>query len=123
MTQTMTAKDRSISGLSAVLILSMGLMLAPSHAAQNTEAPQAMTTQATSDTLSTKQQTIPLIATFMATSDMPKLNATLNQALDAGLTVSEAKEILVQLYAYVGFPKSLHALGEIMKGEETSKTS
>ncbi len=122
MIQTMTAKDRKISGLSAVLALSLGLALAPSHAAQNTEAPQAMTdTQSASDTLSVKQQTIPLIATFMATSDMPKLNATLNQALDAGLTVSEAKEILVQLYAYVGFPKSLNALGELLKVVEARK--
>jgi alkylhydroperoxidase/carboxymuconolactone decarboxylase family protein YurZ len=50
----------------------------------------------------------------MATSDMPKLNAALNQGLDAGLTVSEAREILVQLYAYVGFPRSLNALNELM---------
>ncbi|WP_141620329.1 carboxymuconolactone decarboxylase family protein [Myxococcus sp. AB036A] len=66
-------------------------------------------------TLSAKQQTIPLIAAFMATSDMPRLNVALNEGLDAGLTVSEAKEILVQLYAYTGFPRSLNALGELMK--------
>lgn len=121
MTHNNTAKNRKISALSAVLALSLGLTLAPSHAAQNTEAPQAMATQTPSDTLSTKQQAIPLIAAFMAASDMPKLNATLNQGLDAGLTVSEAKEILVQLYAYVGFPKSLNALGELRKVVEDRK--
>ncbi|HEJ6137421.1 TPA: carboxymuconolactone decarboxylase family protein [Pseudomonas aeruginosa] len=96
-------------------------MLAPTHAAENTEAPQTMTIQAASDTLSAKQQTIPLIAAFMATSDMPKLNATLNQGLDAGMTIGEAKEILVQLYAYAGFPKSLNALGELLKVVEARK--
>jgi 4-carboxymuconolactone decarboxylase len=29
--------------------------------------------------------------------------------------VSEVKEILVQLYAYTGFPRTLNALGELMK--------
>jgi len=71
-------------------------------------------TQPASDKLSAKQQTIPLIAAFMATSDMPRLNAALNQGLDAGLTVSETKEILTQLYAYVGFPRSLNALNELV---------
>jgi 4-carboxymuconolactone decarboxylase len=68
-----------------------------------------------SQTLSAKQQALPLIASFMATSDLPRLNAALNQGLDAGITISEAKEVLVQLYAYAGFPKSLNALSELMK--------
>src|SRR4051812_43362174 len=38
--------------------------------------------------LSAKQQAIPLIACFMARSEMRKLNAALNQGLDAGLTIS-----------------------------------
>ncbi len=71
--------------------------------------------QPTSETLSARQQAIPLIAASMATSDMPRLNAALNRGLDAGLTVSEAREILVHLYAYTGFPRSLNALGELMK--------
>lgn len=74
-----------------------------------------------SETLSARQQAIPLIAASMATSDMPRLNAALNQGLDAGLTVSEAKEILVQLYAYSGFPRSLNALGELMRVVEMRK--
>lgn len=66
------------------------------------------------DTLSARQRAIPLIASFMATSDMPRLHAALDQGLDAGMTIAEAKEILVQLYAYAGFPKSLNALGELL---------
>ncbi|HMN75676.1 MAG TPA: carboxymuconolactone decarboxylase family protein [Burkholderiaceae bacterium] len=78
--------------------------------------PQAATrAQPASETLSAKQRAIPLMGAFMAASDMPRLDAALNQALDAGLTVSEAKEVLVQLYAYAGFPKSLNALAELLK--------
>jgi len=52
---------------------------------------------------------------------MPRLHAALNQGLDAGMTISEAKEILVQLYAYAGFPRSLNALGELLKVVEARK--
>lgn len=72
-----------------------------------------------SEALSTKQRAIPLIAAAMAVSDMSALNSALNQGLDAGLTVSEAKEVLVQLYAYAGFPRSLNALSELMRVLDT----
>ena len=65
--------------------------------------------------LSKKQEAIAPIAAFAAAGDMRPLDAALNQGLDAGLSVSDAKEILVQLYAYAGFPRSLNALGELMK--------
>ena len=91
-------------------------------AAQNTVEPQPMAhAQAASETLSARQQAIPLIASFMAASDMPRLHTALNQGLDAGLTISEAKEVLVQLCAYVGFPKSLNALGELLKVVEARR--
>ncbi|MFS2202021.1 carboxymuconolactone decarboxylase family protein [Pseudomonas sp. Pseusp3] len=90
--------------------------------AQGSQAPQAQTaTQPVSGTLSARQQAIPLMAAAMATSNMSALNTALNQGLDAGLTVSEAKETLVQLYAYSGFPRSLNALGELMKVVEARK--
>jgi alkylhydroperoxidase/carboxymuconolactone decarboxylase family protein YurZ len=63
---------------------------------------------------SSKQQAIAPIAAAAAVGDMPQLNAALNQGLDAGLAVSDAREILVQLYAYAGFPRSLNDLGELM---------
>jgi quercetin dioxygenase-like cupin family protein len=90
--------------------------------AQGSVAPKAApASQPVSETLSAKQQAIPLMAAAMATSNMSGLNAVLNHGLDAGLTVSEAKEILVQLYAYSGFPRSLNALGELMKVVEARK--
>lgn len=110
------------TAVAALLATSLGLGMAPAVAAQNTEEAQAMTgTQPAVKELSATQQAIPLIAAFMATSDMPRLNTALNQGLDAGLTISEAREILVQLYAYVGFPRSLNALNELMTVVEARK--
>lgn len=115
MTTDTPIAHRKTGALPALIALCLGLGLMSGVATQNAEASQPMTsTQPAAQTLSARQQAIPLIAAFMATSDMPRLNAALNQGLDAGLTVSETKEILVQLYAYVGFPRSLNALNELM---------
>ena len=118
MNNTTPTKHLSIQAAAVAMVLSLGLATAPAHA-QNTPEPQAVTSR--SEALSAKQQAIPLIASFMAASEMSKLNAALHQGLDAGLTVSEAKEILVHLYAYVGFPRSLNALGELLKVVEARK--
>ena len=120
MNTTTPTKHLNIQAAAVAMVLSLGLLTAPAHA-QNTTELQAMTTQTRSETLSAKQQAIPLIASFMAASEMPKLNAALNRGLDAGLTVSEAKEVLVHLYAYVGFPRSLNALGELLKVVDARK--
>src|SRR5688572_15804212 len=113
---TTRAEHGKAGVLSTALFLCLGLATAPATAAQKTEEQVAMPhAPPVVETLSAKQQAIPLIAASMATSDMPKLSIALNQGLDAGLTISESKEILVQLYAYVGFPKSLNALGELLK--------
>lgn len=61
-------------------------------------------------TLNNKEESIAVIAAFTASGELVRLRAALNQGLDAGLTISEIKEILVQLYAYAGFPRSLNAL-------------
>jgi alkylhydroperoxidase/carboxymuconolactone decarboxylase family protein YurZ len=111
----MTSDASKTTALSALLMLCLSAGAMFSMTTQAAEASQTVTnTPASSETLPTRQQAIPLIAAFMATSDMPSLNAALNQGLDAGLSVSEAREILVQLYAYVGFPRSLNALNELM---------
>lgn len=64
--------------------------------------------------LSLKQESIITIAAFTANGDLTKLKTSLNEGLDAGLTVNEVKEILVQMYAYAGFPRSLNGLGVFM---------
>jgi 4-carboxymuconolactone decarboxylase len=64
--------------------------------------------------LSTKQQSIIPISAFTAIGDLAKLRTALHDGLDAGLTVNEIKEILVHLYAYTGFPRSLNGINTFM---------
>ena len=64
--------------------------------------------------LSTKQQSIIPIAAFTANGDLDKLKTALQEGLAAGLTVNEIKEILVHLYAYTGFPRSLNGINTFM---------
>ncbi len=60
--------------------------------------------------LNAKQEKIVTIAGFTANGDLQKLKTALNEGLDAGLTINEIKEVLVQLYAYAGFPRSLNSI-------------
>jgi alkylhydroperoxidase/carboxymuconolactone decarboxylase family protein YurZ len=64
--------------------------------------------------LNAKQEKIVTIAAFTANGDLQKLKTALNEGLDAGLTVNEIKEVLVQMYAYCGFPRSLNGIGTFM---------
>lgn len=107
--------------LSAVALLIFGFSLTAKAAPATKDATKMDQQQTVSNSLSVQQQAIPLIAASMASSQMDKLNSALNQGLDAGLTISEAKEILVQLYAYTGFPRSLNGLNELMKVVEARK--
>lgn len=65
-------------------------------------------------TLNAKQRAIIPIAAFTANGDLVSLKPALNEGLDAGLTVNEIKEVLVQLYAYAGFPRSLNGISTFM---------
>lgn len=64
--------------------------------------------------LDAAQRGVVAIAAFTANGDLDNLAAALNRGLDAGLTVNEIKEILVQLYAYAGFPRSLNGINTFM---------
>ncbi len=64
--------------------------------------------------LNGKQQSIVTISAFTANGDQSLLKQAINEGLDAGLTINEIKEVLVQLYAYAGFPRSLNALNTFM---------
>lgn len=65
--------------------------------------------------LSDRQRAIIPIAAFTANGDMEKLKTSLAAGLDAGLTVNEIKEVLVQMYAYCGFPRSLNGLNNLIE--------
>ena len=55
------------------------------------------------------------IACNEAKADYTALAKAINEGMDAGLTISQTKEALSQLYAYTGFPRSLNALGTLQK--------
>ena len=55
------------------------------------------------------------IACNEAKGDLVALESAIHGGLEAGLTVSQIKEALSQLYAYTGFPRSLNALGVLQK--------
>lgn len=119
MSNTCPAKPRR-AWLSLMLAQALALALASAHcsAAEPIKEKQSMQAE---QTLSAKQQAIIPIGAFAATGDMSKLHTALGRGLDAGLTIGDCKEILVQLYAYAGFPRSLNALGELMKVLEERK--
>ena len=64
--------------------------------------------------LSPRQQAIVAIGAFTGRGDLEHLDEALVEGLDVGMTVNEIKEILVQAYAYAGFPRSLRALQTFM---------
>jgi 4-carboxymuconolactone decarboxylase len=63
-----------------------------------------------SEVLDSRQQHIVMISSFTAMGDLVQLQKALSNGLDAGLTVNEIKEVLVHLYAYCGFPRSLQGI-------------
>jgi len=64
--------------------------------------------------LSAKQQSIVAISALTANGDLDQLKTALSDGLTAGLTVNEVKEILIHMYAYTGFPRSLNGINTFM---------
>lgn len=75
---------------------------------------KAQTDKSQRETLTPQQQSIVAISALTATGNLGNLSSQLNVGLDSGLSVEETKEILVQLYAYCGFPRSLNAISTLM---------
>lgn len=72
--------------------------------------------------LSRKQQSIAAISGLTAKGDLRNLKKALVGGLEAGLTVNEIKEVLVQLSAYCGFPRSLQGLNTFIAVLEERKS-
>lgn len=60
--------------------------------------------------MTNKDKSIVEISIFTAIGNLKELEKSVNLGLNNELTVNEIKEIMVQLYAYCGFPRSLNAL-------------
>jgi len=69
----------------------------------------------TNRALSPKEQSIISIAALTAIGDLADLKTELNTGLEAGLNINQIKEVLVHLYAYCGFPRSIRGLQTFME--------
>ncbi len=68
--------------------------------------------------LNNKQKSIAAVASYAARGNQEGLKQALIDGLNSGVTVNELKEILIQTYAYCGFPRSLNALNTLMQVTE-----
>lgn len=73
--------------------------------------------------MTNKDKSIVEISIFTAIGNLKELEKSVNLGLDNELTVNEIKEIMVQLYAYCGFPPSLNALGVLSNTVDERKAS
>jgi alkylhydroperoxidase/carboxymuconolactone decarboxylase family protein YurZ len=71
--------------------------------------------------LTGEHKSIATIAALIAKGDLEKLEAALSEGLDARVTINQIKEVLVQMYAYCGFPRSLNGINAFMKVLEERK--
>ncbi len=73
--------------------------------------------------LSSEQQHLVLVAAFIANGEKAALSQALAAALDSGMSINRLKEVAIHLYAYVGFPRALNALGTLMGLVEARKAA
>jgi alkylhydroperoxidase/carboxymuconolactone decarboxylase family protein YurZ len=104
---------RGVLGLAVAGVIS-GVAVEPTGAAAPSDNSSRMTDEP-ANALTPKQLSIAPMAASAALGNMQGLSTGLDRALDAGLSVAEVKEVLVQLYAYAGFPRALNALSELLK--------
>ena len=78
--------------------------------------------QSSSSDLEIRHQHIVTISAFTTKGDLEQLSNAINEGLNAGLTVNEIKEVLVHLYAYCGFPRSIQGLNTLLSVLEARKT-
>ncbi|MCC6288507.1 MAG: carboxymuconolactone decarboxylase family protein [Chitinophagaceae bacterium] len=97
-------KKLSVLGLTAIM-LCMSIFLTAATA-------QQMATPGNG--LSEKEKSIISISSLTAKGDLSKLKTQLTIGLESGLTVNEIKEVLIHLYAYCGFPRSIRGLQTFM---------
>ena len=105
----MTGKSNIIKW---ILLLVLTLSINTMNAQNNINADQSLNSQ---------QKSIVSIAALTAVGNLEHLKTQLNSGLDAGLTINEIKEVLIQLYAYCGFPRSLNGINTFMNVVEERK--
>ena len=71
--------------------------------------------QLKADSLGSRYRHLARVAALATGGKLNHLQAALTDAIDAGLTVDELREVLVHLYAYAGFPRSIQGLRALME--------
>jgi 4-carboxymuconolactone decarboxylase len=89
-----------------------GVVIAIICFSNNLKAQNSMNTNMA---LNPTEQSIISIAAFAAKGDLSKLKTALNEGLESGLSINQIKEVLVHLYAYCGFPRSIRGLQTFME--------
>jgi alkylhydroperoxidase/carboxymuconolactone decarboxylase family protein YurZ len=116
--EKMNKRDSNMTQIKSSILLAFSMVIfLHSHFVSgqtSTEAKQSLTE---------KQSRIVLISAFTAKGDLPKLKQALHSGLNAGLTINECKEVLVHLYAYCGFPRSIQGLNTLMGTLEERKAN
>lgn len=87
--------------VSCLALCSFGILGSSVHAAEK-------------QALSPRNASIVTMAAFTAQGDLENLRPAINQALNSGMTVNEAKEVMLHLYAYCGFPRCLSGLSTLI---------
>lgn len=73
--------------------------------------------------LNRQQQAIIRIAALTGNGDLITLKSALNTGLATGLTINQIKEVIVHVYAYAGFPRSIRGLQTFMSVLEERKAN
>lgn len=73
--------------------------------------------------LNAKQKSIISISALTSKGDLINLKTVLNSGLEAGLTINQVKEVIVHLYAYCGFPRSIRGLQTFMEVLDERKSN
>lgn len=71
--------------------------------------------------LNVREKAIVRIASQTASGCLKKLEKSMHYGLDNGLSVNEIKEILIQQYAYAGFPRALNGVSTFIKVTQARK--
>ncbi|MCE2612515.1 carboxymuconolactone decarboxylase family protein [Flavobacteriaceae bacterium D16] len=112
----MKMKIFDIIPLKSIVIVSLALMFLGIQSEAIAQSTNGVTLH-----LDSKQQSMVTIASLTAKGDLENLETALVEGLDSGLTINEIKEVMVHLYAYCGFPRSLRGLRTFIKVLEERK--
>lgn len=101
--------------LSIMLVASSAFAESKKQAKPQIKEEKQLQEQVMRENLSEKEVYLVKISALSASSHLDELKLVINEGLDNNLTVAEIKDLMAQLYAYCGFPKSLNALGTLDK--------